>query len=152
MPDEPLAFSPDQFSGLARMFPLPNLVMFPHVMQALHIFEPRYRALFEEAIEDDRLIALGVLWALAWTVYVIVAIGGPRGATVGMRAVKIYCVRDLTFDQVGMGKSFLRLVVTSLLGIIWIGSLIDDLFPLWDPKRQMLHDKAVDTVVLRTGT
>ncbi len=59
MSDEPLAFSPEQFSGLARVFPLPNLVMFPHVMQALHIFEPRYRALFEEAIEDDRLIALG---------------------------------------------------------------------------------------------
>ncbi len=65
MSDEPLAFSPDQFSGLARMFPLPNLVMFPHVMQALHIFEPRYRALFEEAIEDDRLIALGSL-AAGW--------------------------------------------------------------------------------------
>ena len=61
MSDEPLAFSSDQFSGLARIFPLPNLVMFPHVMQALHIFEPRYRALFEEAIEDDRLIALGSL-------------------------------------------------------------------------------------------
>ena len=61
MTDEPLAFSPDQFSGLARVFPLPNMVMFPHVMQALHIFEPRYRAMFEEAIQDDRLIALGLL-------------------------------------------------------------------------------------------
>ena len=61
MSDEPLAFSPEQFSGLARVFPLPNLVMFPHVMQALHIFEPRYRAMFEEAIDDDRLVALGVL-------------------------------------------------------------------------------------------
>ena len=61
MSDEPLAFSPDQFSGHARMFPLPNLVMFPHVMQALHIFEPRYRAMIEEAVEEDRLIALGVL-------------------------------------------------------------------------------------------
>jgi Lon protease-like protein len=61
MSDEPLAFSPDQFSGQARMFPLPNLVMFPHVMQALHIFEPRYRALLEESLEDDRLMALGVL-------------------------------------------------------------------------------------------
>jgi Lon protease-like protein len=61
MADEPLAFSPDQFSGLARVFPLPNLVMFPHVMQALHIFEPRYLSMFEEAIEDDRLIALGLL-------------------------------------------------------------------------------------------
>jgi Lon protease-like protein len=59
--DEPLAFSPDQFSGRARVFPLPNLVMFPHVMQALHIFEPRYRAMFEEAIDDDRLVALGSL-------------------------------------------------------------------------------------------
>jgi Lon protease-like protein len=65
MSDEPLAFSPEQFSGLARIFPLPNLVMFPHVMQALHIFEPRYRAMFEEAIEDDRLIALGSL-AAGW--------------------------------------------------------------------------------------
>ncbi len=65
MSDEPLAFSPDQFSGHARVFPLPNLVMFPHVMQALHIFEPRYRAMFEEAIEDDRLIALGSL-AAGW--------------------------------------------------------------------------------------
>jgi len=61
MTDEPLAFSSHQFSGVARVFPLPNLVMFPHVMQALHIFEPRYRAMFEEAIEDDRLIALGLL-------------------------------------------------------------------------------------------
>jgi ATP-dependent Lon protease len=65
MSDEPLAFSPDQFSGRARVFPLPNLVMFPHVMQALHIFEPRYRAMFEEAIEGDRLVALGVL-AAGW--------------------------------------------------------------------------------------
>ncbi len=65
MSDEPLAFSPEQFSGQARVFPLPNLVMFPHVMQALHIFEPRYRALFEEAIEGDRLVALGVL-AAGW--------------------------------------------------------------------------------------
>ena len=61
MADEPLAFSPDQFSGRARVFPLPNLVMFPHVMQALHIFEPRYRSMVEEAVEGDRLIALGVL-------------------------------------------------------------------------------------------
>ena len=43
MSDEPLAFSPEQFSGFARLFPLPNLVMFPHVMQALHIFAPKHR-------------------------------------------------------------------------------------------------------------
>ena len=61
MADESLSFSPDRFSGVARVFPLPNLLMFPHVMQAMHIFEPRYRAMLEEAVEDDRLIALGLL-------------------------------------------------------------------------------------------
>jgi Lon protease-like protein len=61
MSDESFSFSADQFSGTARVFPLPNLVMFPHVMQPLHIFEPRYRAMLEEALEDDRLIAMGIL-------------------------------------------------------------------------------------------
>ena len=59
--EESFSFSPEQFSGNARVFPLPNLVMFPHVMQPLHIFEPRYRAMLEEALEDDRLIAMGLL-------------------------------------------------------------------------------------------
>jgi uncharacterized protein len=54
-------FSLDNFSGKARLFPLPNLVLFPHVMQPLHIFEPRYRDLLEDALADDRLIAMAVL-------------------------------------------------------------------------------------------
>ncbi len=56
-----IAFSAENFSGVARLFPIPNLVMFPHVIQPLHIFEPRYRALLAEAMDDDRLIALPVL-------------------------------------------------------------------------------------------
>ena len=31
----------DDFEGDIRLFPLPNLVLFPHVLQPLHIFEPR---------------------------------------------------------------------------------------------------------------
>ena len=46
------------FTGTARLFPLPNLVLFPHVMQPLHIFEPRYRQMTADALEGDRLIAL----------------------------------------------------------------------------------------------
>ena len=51
----------DDFSGLARLFPLPNLVLFPYVLQPLHIFEPRYRELMADALHDDRLIALATL-------------------------------------------------------------------------------------------
>jgi Lon protease-like protein len=58
--DEP-SFSAEKFSGVARLFPLPNLVVFPHVMQPLHVFEPRYRALLEEALAGDSLIAMAIL-------------------------------------------------------------------------------------------
>src|SRR5262245_55213880 len=55
------AFSPDDFSGQVRLFPLPNLVLFPHVIQPLHIFEPRYVDMLHAALEDDRLIAMNLL-------------------------------------------------------------------------------------------
>ena len=50
-----------EFTGSARLFPLPNLVLFPHVMQPLHIFEPRYRQMTADALAGDRLIALALL-------------------------------------------------------------------------------------------
>jgi Lon protease-like protein len=49
------------FSGVARLFPLPNLVLFPHVVQPLHIFEPRYRQLTADALVGDRLLAITLL-------------------------------------------------------------------------------------------
>ena len=49
------------FSGEVRLFPLPNLVLFPHVMQGLHIFEDRYRQMVVDAIAGDRLIAMVML-------------------------------------------------------------------------------------------
>lgn len=58
---EDLSCSLEGFSGRVRLFPLPDLVLFPHVMQPLHIFEPRYRALLEDALGDDRLIAMATL-------------------------------------------------------------------------------------------
>jgi Lon protease-like protein len=45
------------FTGVARLFPLPGLVFFPHAVQPLHIFEPRYRQLAADALAGDRLVA-----------------------------------------------------------------------------------------------
>jgi uncharacterized protein len=50
-----------QFNGTVRLFPLPNLVLFPHVVQGLHIFEPRYRQMMADTLESDLLIALVML-------------------------------------------------------------------------------------------
>lgn len=43
------------------IFPLPNVVLFPHVFLPLHIFEPRYRAMVADALEGDRLIGMVLL-------------------------------------------------------------------------------------------
>ncbi|HBI43856.1 MAG TPA: hypothetical protein DDY78_13555 [Planctomycetales bacterium] len=51
----------DDFHGRVRLFALPNLVLFPYVIQPLHIFEPRYRQLMEDALKDDRLIGMALL-------------------------------------------------------------------------------------------
>jgi len=55
------SFDAANFAGRVRLFPLPDLVMFPHVLQPLHIFEPRYRAMFEAALADDQLLGMAVL-------------------------------------------------------------------------------------------
>lgn len=58
---EQFARLPADFAGVVRLFPLPNLVMFPGVLQPLHVFEPRYVELLEDALAGDRLIAMALL-------------------------------------------------------------------------------------------
>jgi Lon protease-like protein len=57
----PFAFEPLDFPGSALLFPLPNSVFFPHVIFPLHIFEPRYRKMTEDALDGNRLIAMALL-------------------------------------------------------------------------------------------
>jgi Lon protease-like protein len=59
--EEDLVFTPEEFSGRVRLFPLPNLVLFPHVIQPLRAFEPRYVELLHDALHADRLISMALL-------------------------------------------------------------------------------------------
>lgn len=46
------------------VFPLPNLVMFPHAIQFLHMFEPRYRQMMRDVVRrspDERFVAMALL-------------------------------------------------------------------------------------------
>ncbi len=49
---------PSDFTGVVRLFPIPNRVFFPYVLQALRIFEPRYCAMLADALHDDQMLAL----------------------------------------------------------------------------------------------
>lgn len=59
LPDQPAL--PSDFSGVVRLFPLPNLVMLPHGVQPLHVFESRYRQLLEDALAHDQLLTMALL-------------------------------------------------------------------------------------------
>ena len=56
-----IPFDEKSFNGTARLFPLPNFVLFPHAIQPLHVFEPRYRSMLDDAMAEDRLIAMALL-------------------------------------------------------------------------------------------
>ncbi|HAN98179.1 MAG TPA: hypothetical protein DCQ98_12435 [Planctomycetaceae bacterium] len=43
-----------------KLFPIGGLVMFPSLLQGLHVFEPRYRALVRDALESDLMFALPI--------------------------------------------------------------------------------------------
>ncbi len=49
------------FSGTAPIFPLPHVVLFPHLSLPLHVFEERYRQLAADVLAGERLIALALL-------------------------------------------------------------------------------------------
>ncbi|GAB5404910.1 MAG: LON peptidase substrate-binding domain-containing protein [Aureliella sp.] len=52
---------PDDFCGSVKLFPLPNLVLFPHVVQPLHIFEPRYCEMLQDALASDSMLGMALL-------------------------------------------------------------------------------------------
>jgi uncharacterized protein len=47
--------------GVIPLFPLPGVVLFPHVSLPLHVFEPRYRKMVEDALEGHKTIGMVLL-------------------------------------------------------------------------------------------
>jgi uncharacterized RDD family membrane protein YckC len=93
-----------------------------------------------------------VIQAAVVIVYGAVLIGSPRGQTVGMMAVGIRCVGGEAGERVSYGRAAGRAAFEYLLAILlFIPWVLDMLWPLWDGRRQALHDKVVGTVVLRRG-
>lgn len=52
---------PPTTSDILPVFPLPNVVLFPHTMLPLHIYEARYRQMVEDALQGEKRIAVAIL-------------------------------------------------------------------------------------------
>jgi uncharacterized RDD family membrane protein YckC len=104
--------------------------------------------------------ALGIL-------YFVLFNGLGTGQTLGNRAAGI-AVRDATTGEaIGIARSFARSLVRTLLYaallipavvkvpipslILWIPGLTNDLFPLWDSRRQTLADKVARSVMIKVA-
>jgi uncharacterized RDD family membrane protein YckC len=81
---------------------------------------------------------------VVWIGYQALLASSRRGQTVGMMLYGL-SVRDArSGGQVRVGRATLRALVQLCLLIF----VIDVIWPVWDPKRQALHDKAAKTVVV----
>jgi uncharacterized RDD family membrane protein YckC len=93
-----------------------------------------------------------IIIAVLGVLYFVILNGGEKGQTVGKMVMKIQVRDEQTGGPIGYGKAFLRWLVAQALGFLCgIGTLVDLLFPLWDPKRQTIHDKAVGSLVVDTA-
>lgn len=86
----------------------------------------------------------------AYLTYYTLLNGGEKGQTVGKMVLGI-ATRDADRGQgpIGYGRAAGRYGILFLLAIpCGIPLLIDYLSPLWDPRRQAWHDKAVRSLVI----
>jgi uncharacterized RDD family membrane protein YckC len=96
------------------------------------------------------LLILAVVFALAGPIfYWIYWTGKEPGQTIGKKALGIR-VRHAEQDRaIGYGPAAGRYLITVAFGFFYIPLLIDYLWPLWDKRNQALHDKVVNSIVVR---
>jgi Lon protease-like protein len=129
-PDGTMDFDYDlrEFSGLCRLFPLPDLVCFPHALLPLHIFEPRYREMTEDALAGDHFVTMVQIppapEGSPWDEPVPIAKVGCLG-----RIVQHERLADGRFNFLLHGCSRVRLIrstPTQKLYRIWEAELLQD--------------------------
>ncbi len=100
--------------------------------------------------DSDFLDAVLTL-ALA-TAYFGLLNGSPSGQTLGKRALKIQVREATSGGPLGPEKAAVRYLVNGIANLVpplLLFNIVDGLWPLWDPKRQAIHDKVVGSRVIK---
>jgi uncharacterized RDD family membrane protein YckC len=74
---------------------------------------------------------------------------GRYGQTLGKMAVGIKVVRGADGGRVSYARAFGRALAESALGFGTLPLVLSYFWPLWDRRRQALHDKIAGTTVVR---
>jgi uncharacterized RDD family membrane protein YckC len=127
---------------------------------SLLIFAPRFGPIFPRVDTNQAstpapgfvwvyltVFVCAILTGLVMVAYETVAVA-KFGRTLGMGWLHIRPVRLVGGGPLGWGRAFGRAAIYWVAGLLgWIG-LLDPLWCLWDDKRQCLHDKVVDSIVI----
>lgn len=89
------------------------------------------------------LVVAGV--GMVYEIVLVTLLGGTLGKLATGLRIRL---RDEP-GNVGWGTSILRALVYQVSGLFTPAYLVNVLWPLWDDKRQALHDKAARTNVVR---
>jgi uncharacterized RDD family membrane protein YckC len=91
-------------------------------------------------------LMLGFAW---FVLYFVVGHASKSGQTLGKKALGIAVKGDVAHARIGYGRAFARFSTDIFLALIPLVGFLDALMPLWDRDNQALHDKVVNTVVVR---
>ena len=103
---------------------------------------------------DNRSFRLGMPGALLSPLIVVVygtlMCGSSRAQTLGMMVARTKAVKVSSGAPIGhaaaLGRALFEWFLAAIFLLPWV---LDVLFPLWDPKKQTLHDKVSGTIVIR---
>lgn len=74
-----------------------------------------------------------------------------RGQSWGKKTMGIYVLGTQDLLPIGVGAAVVRWLGGALVSLVTcgLGTYADLLWPLWDPRRQALHDKMASSLVVR---
>jgi len=137
------------------LFPLANVVLFPRVTTPLHVFEPRYRQMTEQALAGDRRIGM----VTVRPEHADAIAGDPPLFEIGCEGLISDSRRhpDGRFDIVLLGTHRFRIVRelaregTRLYRIAEVEKLDDAFDPAAKPRVIALRHRAIELAVELTG-
>jgi uncharacterized RDD family membrane protein YckC len=102
------------------------------------------------AVDLWALVLIGYIGTLVAPFFYFTYFHGASGQTPGKRALGIRVASDETGEPIGYGRAFGRYAITVVFAwVLFLPLVLDYLWPLWDTKKQALHDKVVGSIVVR---
>ena len=152
----PYAQQPNEWAPLAEWLPRVGAALIDSLIQSLPwgigyiLFI--VNIVSRSKLEDDGpqpwaviVFLVGIVASISLWLWNRVFRQGNTGQSIGKSVLKIRLIDGVYNQPVGPGKCFGRELLSWVFAY---APLIDSLWPLWDEKKQTLHDKVLNTYVV----